>query len=460
MSLRWRILRVLTLMTALMVSLSLGLGYYAARQQFDAFVDELGRREAKDLAGRLSRAYTEAGGWETLDAVLAEEGYLYEVESEHGEGNEGESEESALFHIDRIRIVIVNLAGRIIHDNFAELASAQAAPNLAGQRTEIQDLQTGQTVGYAYVDVNQDFLANESLGFLRELLLRSIIGGLLIIAMALLLATSLSKRITAPVTALTQAMTQLDDAAPLPVASADELGRMSMAFNQMTRELRNQRGLRKSLINDVSHELNTPLTVIQLEAKGLLDGLQKPTQAARRIIQEVRMLRNLVNDLNWLAETDSGEAQFKLESCALDQLLISEVERWQPPAQAQHIDLSLRPLPPLPTLQLDPMRIRQALGNIIHNALQHTPQGQVAVAATIKGGEYLQISVTDDGAGIAASDLPHIFHRFYRTAPSRGRGLGLDIARAIIEAHGGRIAVHSDGVGRGARVEFRLPLPD
>lgn len=460
MSLRWRILRVLTLMTALMVSLSLGLGYYAARQQFDAFVDELGRREAKDLAGRLSRAYTEAAGWETLEAVLAEEGYLYEVESEHGEGDEGESEESALFHIDRIRIVIVNLAGWIIHDNFAEFASAQAAPDLAGQRTEILDLQIGQTVGYAYVDVNQDFLASESLGFLRELLLRSIIGGLLIIAMALLLATSLSKRITAPVTALTQAMTQLDDAAPLPVASDDELGRMSMAFNQMTRELHKQRGLRKSLIDDVSHELNTPLTVIQLEAKGLLDGLQKPTQAARRIIQEVRMLHNLVNDLNWLAETDSGEAQFKLESCALDQLLISEVERWQPPAQAQHISLSLRPLPTLPTLQLDPMRIRQALGNIIHNALQHTPQGQVAVAATIKDDEYLQISVTDDGAGIAASDLPHLFHRFYRTAPSRGRGLGLDIARAIIEAHGGSIAVHSDGVGRGARVEFRLPLPD
>ena len=460
MSLRWRILRVLMLMTALMVALSLGLGIYAARQQFDAFVDELGRREAKDLAGRLSRAYTEAGGWETLEAVLAEEGYLYEVESEHGEGNEGESEESALFHIDRIRVVIVDREGRVIQDNFAELASAQTAPDLAGQRTEILDLQTGQTVGYAYVDVNQDFLANESLGFLRQLLLRSIIGGLLIIAMALLLATSLSKRITAPITALTQAMTQLDDAAPLPVASADELGRMSMAFNQMTRDLQKQRDLRKGLINDVSHELNTPLTVIQLEAKGLLDGLQKPTQAARRIIQEVRMLRNLVNDLNWLAETDSGEAQFKLESCALDQLLISEVERWQPPAQAQHISLSLRPLPSLPPLQLDPMRIRQALGNIIHNALQHTSQGQVTVAAAIKDDEYLQISVTDDGAGIAAADLPHIFHRFYRQAPSRGRGLGLDIARAIIEAHGGGIAVHSDGIGRGAQVTFRLPLPD
>ena len=465
MSLRWRILWALMLMIALTVTLSLGLAYYAARQQFDAFVDELGRHETNDLAGRLSRAYTEAGGWGTLDAVLAEEGYLYEMESDHVEGDEGESGESALFHVDRIRIVIVNLAGRIIRDNFAELATGQTATDLSGPRTEIMDMRRGQAVGYAYVDVHQDFLATESLGFLRELLLRSLIGGLLIIAVALLLATSLSKQVTAPVRALTQAtqaIARRDDATLLPVASSDELGQMSAAFNQMTRALQRQRDLRKGLMNDISHELNTPLTVIQLEAQGLLDGLQKPRPAAQRIIQEVKMLRNLVNDLNWLAETDSNEVRFKLESCAIDQLLTSEVERWQPQAQARRISLSLLPRPPLPELRLDPMRIRQALGNVIHNALQHSPEGQVTVeAAVMEDGKQVQIAVTDDGAGIAAADLPHIFHRFYRPdlSRSRGSGLGLDIARAIIEAHGGRIAVHSDGDGCGTRVTFSLPVP-
>ena len=469
MSLRWRILRVLILIIALTVSLSLGAGYYVAQRQFNAFVDELGRKEAGNLARRLSQAYTEADGWETLDAALSEAGYLYDNEPEHREGDEGEGDrdESGLFHADRIRIVIADLEGRVIRDNFSELAPAQAAPDLVGQRTEILDLQKGQTAGYAYVDVNQDFLARESLGFLRELLFSSLIGGLLIIVTALLLATSLSKRITAPVAALTQAaqdVAQLDDATLLPVTSADELGQMSRAFNQMTTALQRQRGLRKRLIHDVSHELNTPLTVIQLEAKGLLDDLQRPRQAARHIIQEVKMLRNLVNDLNWLAETDSGELQLNMEQYAVHRLLTGEVERWQPQAQTHHISLSLLPLPPLPALRLDPMRMSQALGNIIHNALQHTDQGRVTVAARVERDEYVQISVTDDGAGIAAADLPHIFHRFYRTDQSRSRGaggagLGLDIARTIIEAHGGAIAVHSDGIGCGTMVQFRLPLP-
>ena len=213
---------------------------------------------------------------------------------------------------------------------------------------------------------------------------------------------------------------------------------MSMAFNKMVNALQRQRDLRRRLINDVSHELNTPLTVIQLEAKALLDNLQTPTGAARHIIQEVSMLRNLVTDLNTLAETEPGELQLQLEPRPIGNLLISEVARWQPQAQARNIILSLHPLPPLPNLQLDQARLRQALGNIIDNALQHTEQGQVVVSATVESEEYLQISVSDDGAGIAAGDVPHVFHRYYRAEQTRssGTGLGLDIARAIIEAHG------------------------
>lgn len=172
------------------------------------------------------------------------------------------------------------------------------------------------------------------------------------------------------------------------------------------------------------------------------------------------MLRNLVNDLDWLAETDSGELQLRLEQCDLGQLLISEVERWQSQAQARQISLSLDPLPPLPTSQLDPARIRQALGNIFHNALQHSEATLVTVAATSEQNKFVEISIRDDGAGIDPADLPHIFERFYKAeqARSRGRGLGLDIARAIIEAHGGAISIISGGIGRGATVEARLPL--
>ena len=465
MSLRWRITGVLIIIVGLTVAWNLAASYYTIQRQFDAFVSGLGRAEAINLARQLSRAYTAAKGWSAIDTALSASGYLYEAQTEHQEGHEnraeGESDEG--FHIDKIRVVIVDLAGRSIRDNFSELETGDMTGALSGQRREIQDLQTGQTVGFVYLDVNQRFLETESSGFLRELLLSFIASGLIILIIALLLAASLSRRISAPITALSKAaraIAQRDDASLLPVTSNDELGQMSATFNQMSTSLQRQRSLRQRLINDVSHELNTPLTVIQLEAKALSDDLQEPGQAAQHIIQEVTMLRNLVNDLSWLAETDSGELQLRLEECVIGKLLISEVERWQAQAQARHISLSLNPLPPLPASQLDPARIRQALGNIIHNALQHTEGGQVSVAATSEQDNTVKITVTDDGAGIDTADLPHIFERFYRPQQSRGRGrgLGLDIARTIIEAHGGAISVYSEGIGRGATVEARLPL--
>ena len=466
MSLRWRIVRLLNIVIALTVALNLGVSYYAAQRQFDAFVSELGRREANGLAQQLSRAYTEVKGWDTVDMALSTSRYLDEYVTERGEGHEGRSKDEGNegFHVDRVRIVIVDLSGRVIRDNFSELEVGEMSPVLPGQRREILDLQTGRPVGFAFLDVNQNFLETESSGFLRDLLFSSIASGLLILIIALLLATSLSRRISAPISALTkatQAIAQRDDATLLPVTSNDELGQMSTAFNKMTTALQRQRDLRKRLTNDISHELNTPLTVIHLEAKGLLDGLQTSAQAARNIIQEVNMLRNLTNDLNWLAETDSGKLQLNLEQCAIDQLLASEVERWQAQAEARQINLSPNSIPQLPALLLDPGRMRQALGNIIHNALQHTEQGRVIVAASLEDEKYVLISVTDNGAGISQADLPQILHRFYRAEQSggSGTGLGLDIARTIIETHGGSIAVHSEGIGHGTTVQFRLPLP-
>ena len=133
-------------------------------------------------------------------------------------------------------------------------------------------------MGHAYVDINREFLSSESHGFLRTLLYVIIVGGVLTVGVAVLLAAWLSKRIAAPVTALTDATQAIaqGDTTQLPVTSSDELGRMSAAFNRMTSALETQRGLRRRLINDVSHELNTPLTVIQLEARGLRGGLQTP----------------------------------------------------------------------------------------------------------------------------------------------------------------------------------------
>ena len=469
MSLRWRIMGSTVFVIVLTVLISVGVGYYATQSRLRVFVAEIGNDEASQLAQNLSREYTTAGGWATVDRPLSEAGRLYDddLQSERTkEHEEGRGEAFELFHDDPIRVVIADVDGRVVKDNLSELLPGSLAPDLDGHRETVFDLTTNQPVGHVYVDVDRDLLSTESHGFLDTLLYITVIGGILTVGVAVLLAVWLSKRITAPVTALTaatQAIAQ-GDTAQLPVTSSDELGQMSTAFNQMTSALENQREIRRRLINDVGHELNTPLSVIQLEAKGLRDGLQTPESASHHIIQEIGRLRGLVTDLNWLAETDHGEMRLTFEESSIYELLTGEIGRWLSQAQVRQVQLSLIASDELPDMDLDWMRMSQALGNILSNAIHCTEAGgNVVLKAELESDEALAISIIDDGIGIDAADLPHVFDRFYRTDQSRGRGisgtgLGMAIARAIVEAHDGTVAATSNGLGQGATVTLRLPL--
>ena len=466
MSLRWRIMGSIVFVILLTVVISVAVGYYATQTRLGVFVDEIGDDQASRLARDLSREYTEAGGWETVDRPLSEAGYIYDGVPRRERSEESERESFELFHQDPIRVVIAGIDGRVVKDNLSKLLSGAIVTDLDGHRGTVFDLTTNQPVGHVYVDVNHEFLSAESHGFLNTLLYITVIGGTLTVGVAILLAAWLSGRITAPVTALTEATQAIaqGDTTQLPVTSSDELGQMSAAFNQMTSALETQRDLRRRLINDVSHELNTPLSVIQLEAKGLRDGLQTPESASDHIIQEVDRLRGLVTDLNWLAETDYGEMRLTLETSSIHELLTAEVDRWQPQSQSRQVELSLQVSADLPDMDLDRMRISQALGNVLSNAINYTEAGgNIVLRAGLESDEALAISIIDDGIGIHAADLPHVFDRFYRTDQSRSRGisgtgLGLAITRAIVEAHGGTIAVTSDGLGQGVTVTCRLPL--
>lgn len=466
MSLRWRILGSNVVVIVLTVLIGVGVVYFATESSLGVFVDRIGGEEASRLARSLSRAYTDAGSWEAVDEALSEAGYIYgEAPREEGSG-EGREEGSELFHKDPVRVVVAGVDGRVVKDNLSELSAGTAAPELEGHREAVFDLTTNRPVGHVYVDVNDSFLSTESHGFLSTLLYIIAIGGVLTVGVAMLLAAWLSKRITAPVTALTEATQAIaqGDRTRLTVTSADELGRMSSAFNRMSSTLETQRELRRRLINDVSHELNTPLSVIQLEATGLRDGLQTPENASDHIIQEVERLRGLATDLNWLAETDHGEMRLTFEACSISDLLATEVERWQPKAQARQVALSVAARADLPEIVLDRMRMSQALGNVLNNAIHCTEMnGRIVVRAGLEGDGAVAVSVIDDGIGIDGEDLPYVFDRFYRTDQSRSRGiggtgLGLAIARAVAEAHGGTVAITSDGPGQGAAVTFRLPL--
>ena len=465
MSLRWRIMGSTVLVIVLTVLVSIGVGYYATQSRLGEFVDRIGNDEASRLARSLSREYTAAGSWETADKALSQAGYTYkgDVPKAHSEESDGEHSDSS--HQDRVRVVIAGVDGRVVRDNLSELAPGGTAADLDGRRETVFDLRSDQPVGHVYVDVNHEFLSSESHGFLSTLLYITVIAGILTAGLAVMLAAWLSKRITAPVAALTEATQAIahGDSARLPVRSGDELGQMSTAFNQMTSALETQRELRRRLINDLSHELNTPLSVIQLEATGLRDGLQTPQEASGHIIQEVDRLRGLVTDLNWLAETDHGEFRLTLEAGSIDGLITAEVERWQPQAHARQVELSLEISNGLPDMELDRTRMSQALGNLLNNSISCAGgTGNVLVTAELDSHGTLAIRIVDDGIGIDAGDLPHVFERFYRTNWSQNRGiggtgLGLAITKAIVEAHGASITVASEGPGKGATVTICLP---
>ena len=486
MSLYWRFLGAFVLLILFAVSLSVGIGYYATLDRLDAFGGELSSKAANLVAQKLGQSYTYSDGWETLVVTVsgAGAGRLADAGREEVRRIEGnaqgalQGEHYVLFHKrtdeDQVRVFLDVGDGYELYDDLSELFHDQAAPKLNALSTGEQAINVSgdsvrHAVGYAILDFYKEFGATESRNFVQGLLVTTVTGGLLTVALALLLAAWLSKRISTPVTALTEAfrtVAQRGDTALLPVTSSDELGQMSSAFNKMTTALQTQRDLRNRLLNDVSHELSTPLSIIRLEAHALSKGLQPPSQAADRIVQEVNMLGNLVRDLGWLAETESDELQLSLEPCAVDQLLTAELARWQQQAEIDRITLSLQLPPDPPAFNLDPMRMSQALGNVLDNALRHTQAGgQVEVAATIEEGRQLTISVTDDGAGIGPADLPHVVDRFYRADRSRSRrtggaGLGLAITRAVVEAHGGTVSVSSDGLGRGTTVRFDLPLQE
>lgn len=466
MSLRKRIMAATILVVILTVLVSSLLAYFGTESRLNVFVDQVGDDEASRLAQRLGHAYDNAGGWQTAEAVLAEAGFTYQGIVEEGQSEAGEESHVELFHQDPIRIVIVDADGSVVLDNFGQLAPGSPAMGLAGHREPVVGPTTGQSAGHVYVDVNHEFLSSESHGFLSTLIYIILVGGLITVGFAFLLAVWLSRRITAPVQALTKATQAVaqGDATRLPVTTSDELGQMSEAFNQMSSTLEAQRELRRQLVNDVSHELNTPLSVIQLEAAGLRDGLQSAETASNHIIHEVERLRGLVTDLDWLAETDHGELRLNFETTSVNELLRAELERWQPQAQGQQILLSPQIATDLPNAQLDRSRMSQALGNVLGNAFQSVePGGNVRLSARSDDDGILTISIVDDGIGIDPSDLPHIFDRFYRADQSRnsglpGTGLGLAITRAIVEAHGGTVSASSTGLGQGATVTIELPL--
>ncbi|MBC7814261.1 MAG: HAMP domain-containing protein [Burkholderiales bacterium] len=328
-----------------------------------------------------------------------------------------------------------------------------AAPALPVGRLLIQGIDGGQDMVIESVN--------------RSLLVAVITAG---IAM-LLLTIFLTRRMVSPLEALTSAARQMekgDLSQRVSVQSQDEIGTLAHAFNAMADGLTRIETLRRNMVNDVAHELRTPLSNIRGYLEALQDGIARPTpEIIASLHEEAMLLTRLVDDLQELALAEAGQLRLARQPVAVAELVGQAVIALQPIAESKNLAVTIDVPPHLPDVYADAERVGQVLRNLLNNAIAHTqPMGRISVQARVVNtdtdGPHIEVRVLDTGSGISAEHLPYVFERFYRADASRARstggaGLGLAIVRQLVEAHQGRVRAESTE-GKGSMFAFTLPL--
>jgi signal transduction histidine kinase len=408
-------------------------------------------------------------GYEDRQGMMRDrrfEGFLTMYYARHRDWSGVQVEVERIGQITGERVILADGEGQIVADSEGEWIGQPVRPEWGPPAAMIIQ-EDRKPVGAVYVGlpgggrgVIEEFLVSTN----RALLLIAVAAGL----GAVLLILGLSRRILAPVEALTAAVQRMeagDLSQRVGITSSDEIGDLARAFNSMADGLAHLEELRRNMVSDVAHELRTPLTNIRGYLKALQDGVVKPERhVIDSLYEEAVLLNHLVNDLQDLSLAEAGQLRLERQPVALADVADRAVEVLRPRAEAGEVTLQVDLPEDLPLVDIDPRRVGQVLRNLLDNGLTHTPVGGEISIAAYAGDEWVEVSVRDTGAGIADDDLPYVFERFYRADKSRARatggaGLGLSIAKQLIKAHGGRIEVESE-IGRGTQFTFTLPAAE
>ncbi|MEV4308100.1 ATP-binding protein [Nonomuraea sp. NPDC049624] len=295
--------------------------------------------------------------------------------------------------------------------------------------------------------------------------LPSIAGAaLLVLVLTVGVSVMAARRLVGPVNALTHAARRMrdgDSSARVQVRTTGEISELATAFNEMSEHLQRMEEQRKAMVSDVSHELRTPLSNLRGWLEAAQDGVAELDPALiASLVEELLLLQHIVDDLQDLALADAGKLRLHLEPVHLGDLLDQVATAHRGRAEAAGLTLTTGVIG-APALTADPVRLRQAVGNLVTNSLRYTPAGGRITLGARRDGDHVVIEVTDTGIGIRAEHLPHVFDRFWRAEKSRNRrtggsGLGLAIVRDLAEAHGGTATAASTP---GVRTTFTLRLP-
>jgi two-component system, OmpR family, sensor histidine kinase BaeS len=271
-------------------------------------------------------------------------------------------------------------------------------------------------------------------------------------------------RLVGPLHALTAAAVRMragDLGARVRITGRNEIARLGAAFNDMSEHRQRVEALRRAMVGDIAHEMRTPVTNIRGWLEATEDGVVPlDKELVTSLLEEAIVLQHVIDDLQDMAAADAGELRLHRQPVHLPELLHAVAEAFGPAAEKAGVTLAVRAEPT--TLTADPIRLRQAVGNLVTNAIRHTPAGgRIALSARTEGRE-IAIDVADTGPGIPAAQQALVFERFWRAEKSRNRttggsGLGLPIVRKLAEAHDGTATVTSTP-GEGATFTLRLPL--
>jgi signal transduction histidine kinase len=419
------------LLSLIVIGLAVTLIWGLINYQFNQYLEV---QRQNDFAVAVKNYYLENRTWDGVDNYLREQQLLPPL-------NEVNPPPQPFVLVGTDRKVIVASAPYVVGEKVKQGTLDKGIPIESGGEVFGTVISTGQPLVRNPID--QKYVDQINRGFW----LAGIVGMLVALGFGLLLARSLTRPVR-DLTTATRSMAQGQLEQQVPVRSGDELGELAQAFNQMSTDLARANRSRKQMTADIAHDLRNPLTVIGGYLESLQDGKLKPTPERFAVMQaEVTHLQRLVEDLRTLSLADAGELKLYLEPTSIPELLKRVALAHRHQAEQQQIHLKVEIEPNLPEINLDPARMEQVLGNLVSNALRYTAaDGEIRLEAKQLNGS-LSVSVIDNGSGIPAEILPHIFERSYRGDESRSgneSGLGLAIAKSIVEYHGGNIRVESD----------------
>ena len=444
-SLRFRLLVTVILIVVAALGLMTFFGLFVTSQMFTRYQEQQGVLWFRHFGESLAQHYDRAGSWTGVEPRV-----------------------DSIGEITGKRVVLVDEEGRVVADSEGMMVGKRVGPAWPPPAARV--MHDGMPVGSIYTNpvprpMRHTRAATPFMSSVNRTVLWIGAGAGLV---AILLILGLSRRILAPVEALTAAVRRMeagDLSQRVEVSTQDEIGELGQAFNSMTARLARLEELRRNMVSDVAHELRTPLTNI----RGYLEALQDKVIAPEREVidslhEEAMLLNRLVDDLQELALAEAGQLHLERGPADLSPVMERAAAALRPQLEAAGIDLRVDLPEHLVVVDIDPERVGQILRNLLANAVTHTGQGGTITITAEPVRDWVRVSVRDTGEGIAEVDLPYIFERFYRADKSRSRatggaGLGLAIAKYLVEAHGGEIAVESE-VGAGSTFTFTLPVVD